>query len=635
MVCWVSFSAAKIMKKYVLNKFFLSMSHFFRTFVAEMSKIGRVFILFWMCIAVAVYGQDIRVEDVLEDIFNQLEEEEWNLPYEDIEEELLEIAANPINLNQTNADELSRLLFLNDEQIDAILLYQYEHGFRDVYELQLIDCLKDYEIRNLLPFVRVDSLGVQEFRSSGGKKMYFREVFHYAKHEVTLRLDARNIEDYEGDPMYGKLRYRLNYQNRVQAGLTLGRGAGVSLRDMDLGGYVQLRDIGPLKTIVAGNYQANFGYGLVVGSPFKRGKIAYIQSTATTDEGLKKYSSVGDDYTYFHGVGATTRIKWADVSAFYSLREADDGWQHVVGANVTGKWKRLKIGVTGLETIEAMEREDDNATSRGVIGANMRYNRGKIDLWGEVAATQGAKWGVGTIVGARFTPKSDVNILAIYRYYSPEFNNEYANAMSSKTRVCDEHGGYVGLEYNRLKNWKLSALGDVWKGGYEVITQGEYSSAKPYKMFWRLRIKDKDALGTYSMRWNAAYHVGGWKMKTQLDGNLVKDDAAWTYGWSLYQDAEYRFVEVPIVLQMRAQVFDARQWNNRVYIYENDVLYAYAMPFVYGLGGRFWVNARYRINDMFSLYLRVSETVYQKAWAYEHNRAATRTDIHALLRVKL
>jgi hypothetical protein len=370
------------------------MSHFFRTFVAEMSKIGRVFILFWMCIAVAVYGQDIRVEDVLEDIFNQLEEEEWNLPYEDIEEELLEMAANPIDLNQTNADELSRLLFLNDEQIDAILLYQYEHGFRDIYELQLIDCLKDYEIRNLLPFVRVDSLGVQEFRSSGGEKMYFREVFHYAKHEVTLRLDARNIEDYEGDPMYGKLRYRFNYQNRVQAGMNVMRQLGEKATGRegerwDYGGYVQLRDIGPLKTIVAGNYQANFGYGLVVGSPFKRGKIAYIQSTATTDEGLKKYSSVGDDFAYFHGVGATTRIKWADVSAFYSLREADDGWQHVVGANVTGKWKRLKIGVTGLETIEAMEREDGKATGRGVIGANMRYNRGKVDIWGEVAATQG------------------------------------------------------------------------------------------------------------------------------------------------------------------------------------------------------------------------------------------------------
>ena len=608
------------------------MSHFFRTFVAEMSKIGRVFILFWLCMAMAVQGQDISMEEVLEDVFNQLDEEGGNLPYEDIEEELRSIAENPMDLNRVTSEDLSRLRFLNDEQIDAILLYQYEHGFKEIYELQLIDCLKDYEIRNLLPFVKLDSLGVQEFRSLGGKKMYFREVFHYAEHEMTLRVDARNIEDYEGDPMYGKLRYRFNYQNRVQAGFTLGRGAGVPLREMDYGGYVQLRDIGNLKTLVAGNYQANFGYGLVVGSPFRRGKMSYIQSTTTTDEGLKKYSSVGNSYTYFHGVGATTRVRWADVSAFYSLRKKDDGWQHVVGANVTGRWKRLKVGVTGMEEVKGDRLE---VKGKGVIGANMRYNWGKVDLWGEVAATQGAKWGVGTIVGARFTPKSDVNILAIYRYYSLEFNNQYANAMSSKTRVYDENGGYVGLEYNRLRNWKLSILGDVWKGGYEVVTQGEYLPAKQYKMFWRFRMKNKDASDTYSLRGNVAYNIGAWKMKTQVDANVVNDGMAWTYGWSLYQDAEYRFVEVPIVLQMRAQVFDTKKWDNRIYMYENDVLYAYAMPFVYGVGGRFWVNARYQINDMFSVYLRVSETVYQKAWAVDHGKERTDTDIHALLRIKL
>jgi len=89
------------------------------------------------------------------------------------------------------------------------------------------------------------------------------------------------------------------------------------------------------------------------------------------------------------------------------------------------------------------------------------------------------------------------------------------------------------------------------------------------------------------------------------------------------------------VLQMRAQVFDAKKWENRVYIYENDVLYAYAMTFVYGVGARFWVNMRYQINDMFSLYLRLSETVYQKAWAADHGKKHTDTDIHALLRIKL
>jgi hypothetical protein len=124
-------------------------------------------------------------------------------------------------------------------------------------------------------------------------------------------------------------------------------------------------------------------------------------------------------------------------------------------------------------------------------------------------------------------------------------------------------------------------------------------------------------------------------MKTHTDGNMVQAKGAWTYGWSLLQDVEYQFIDVPIVLQLRAQVFDAREWNNRIYIYENDVLYAYAIPFVYGFGGRFWLNARYKINDTFSVYLRASETIYQLAWALEHDKKSTRTDVHVLLRVKL
>ena len=606
-----------------------------------MNAIRRIIICLGLCVAMATLGQDIRVEDVLEDIFNQLSED-GDLAYEDIEEELLSIAENPMDLNEVTGEDLSRLMFLSDEQIDAILMYQYQHGFRELYELQLIDCLKDYEIRNLLPFVEVR--GEEAIRREAkGKEMYFREVFHYAKHEMTLRVDARNMEDFVGDPMYGKLRYRFNYQNRVQAGVSVLRRQGDKAIEQegerwDYGGYIQLKDIGPMKTIVAGNYQANFGYGLVVGSPFKRGKSAYIQSTATTDEGLKKYSSVGDSYNYFHGVGATARIKWADVSAFYSLRKGkEDAWNHVVGVNATARWKKLKVGVTGVETIrregdEAMRQE---VIGQGVMGANVRYNWGKVDVWGEVAASHAEQWGWGTIMGVRVNPISDLNLLAIYRYYSPEYENIYANALCSKTRMYDEHGGYLGIEYNRLRNWELSLFGDVWKDGYETMAQADWLSNKAYQMHMRVRAKRKNAIDTYSARWKMEWNLGNWQLKTQVDANMVYAKKKWSYGWSLFQDVEYRFVQVPIVLQLRAQAFDAREWNNRVYIYENDVLYAYAIPFVYGLGGRFWLNARYKINDIFSLYLRVSETIYQNAWATEHDKKSTRTDVHALLRIKL
>ena len=600
-----------------------------------MNKIRRIFIFFGLCVAMATLGQDIRVEDVLEDIFNQLSED-GDLAYEDIEEELLSIAENPMDLNKVAGEDLSRLMFLNDEQIDAILMYQYQHGFREVYELQLIDCLKDYEIRNLLPFVEVKG----ERLEVKGKEMYFREVFHYAKHEMTLRVDARNMEDFVGDPMYGKLRYRFNYQNRVQAGVTIDRATGVPWEKINYGGYIQLKDIGPMRTIVAGNYQASFGYGLVVGSPFKRGKSAYIQSTTTTDEGLKKFSSVGDSYNYFHGVGATARVKWADLSAFYSLRQGkEDAWNHVVGVNATARWRKLKVGVTGVETLgllgDEAKGERDMGYGQLAMGANVRYNWGKVDVWGEVAASHAEQWGWGTIMGVRVNPISDLNLLAIYRYYSPEYDNIYANALSSKTRVYNEHGGYLGVEYNRLRNWQLSLFGDVWKEGYETMAQADFVSPKDNKMHMRLRAKRKNEIDTYSARWNGVWELGEWKLKTQVDANMVYAEEKWSYGFSVFQDVEYRFVKVPIVLQFRAQAFDAREWNNRVYMYENDVLYAYAIPFVYGLGGRFWLNARYKINDTFALYLRVSETVYQGAWAAAHDKKHTRTDVHALLRVKL
>jgi hypothetical protein len=265
----------------------------------------------------------------------------------------------------------------------------------------------------------------------------------------------------------------------------------------------------------------------------------------------------------------------------------------------------------------------------------MRYNWGKVDLWGEMAASQGDQWGWATIMGLRVNPITDLNMLAIYRYYSPEYDNLYANALCSTTRVYDEHGGYLGLEYNRLKNWQLSIFGDVWKDGYETMAQADFISPKNYKMHMRLRAKSKNEIDTYSARWNAVWELGQWKLKTQLDANMVYAKESWTYGVSLFQDMEYQFIRVPIVLQLRAQAFDARAWNNRVYIYENDVLYAYAIPFVYGLGGRFWLNARYKINDIFAVYLRVSETVYQEVWAMEHNKKNTRTDVHMLLRVKL
>ena len=583
----------------------------------------KMMCIVWL-ICMSSWAQQYQLTDILEDIYGQLAE--YGIAMDDVAEQLMEIAEHPIDLNQTSAEELGQLGWLTDEQIDDILLYQYQYGFVSVYDLQLIHSLKDYDIRNLLPFVEVkdERLEIQD------EKIYLREVFRYAKHEITLRADARNIEDFESDPMYGKLRYRFDYQKRVQAGLTISRPTGEGLENMQYGGFVQLQDIGCIKNLSAGNFQANFGQGLVIGSPFKMGKNRWMSSGMNAKEGVRKFTSVGDDYQSFHGIGTTLRLGWAEVSAMYSIdQQKDSVWHHLVGVNATGKWKRLKVGFTAIENLYS-----DSINAQSVVGVNARYNWGRVDLWGEMAATQGKRWGLGGIVGMNFTPISDVNLLALYRYYSPYFDNPYAYAFSEKSRLNDENGFYLGVDIRTIAKWRLAAYVDAFREGYDAMAQADFVVNKTYDMNWRVRIRQQVGKDTYAFRYRLVYRLPCWIFSTQADANMVKTDK-WNYGVSVFQDIEYQSATLPIVVQLRVQAFDARQWNNRIYAYENDVLYAYSIPNVYGLGGRFWVNVRYKINDMFAIYLRVSESVYQQAWAAEHNRNNTRTDVHTLVRIKL
>ena len=108
-----------------------------------------------------------------------------------------------------------------------------------------------------------------------------------------------------------------------------------------------------------------------------------------------------------------------------------------------------------------------------------------------------------------------------------------------------------------------------------------------------------------------------------------------TYGVSIAQDLGYSFSQAPVALKARLQFFDAREWANRIYMYEQDVLYAFSVPAVYGLGGRAYLCLRWQIIPQLALYFRASETIYQPAWASAHNRPTTRTDLHFLLRAKL
>ena len=627
------------------------------------------------------------LDDIILDIYNAVTEF-GEVDYEQLQTDLYTLHESPIDLNNTSDEELTQLYFLSPQQIDAILAYAYRHPFESLYELRLIPELADYEIRDLLPFVYInrDALNSETINTDA---LYAKEIFAKAHHELLTRIDARNIEAYEGtDPIYTQFRYRFDFRRRVTFGVQLRRPAGGFARDLQYGAYLQLNDITPhLHTLVAGNFQASFGQGLVLAPVFHSGKSMYVTSVGQQREGLRYYSSV--DGEGLHGAGATLRWEWnkttrLDVSALYSMRRANDStWHHLLGANLTLRHKKLQVELTAIENLWSdsihpytnakYNRHYFRGRNQAVIGASFRYNHGWFDMFGEVATAQNhqitndqspitkSHWGFGTIIGSRFYPTNGFSLLALYRYYSPYFDNALGYAFSETSRLGDENGGYLGFDITRLRNWRFIGYGDIFyfSGykyglgdatrtlGYDAMAEIQYSWSKHPsfqggdggRLSLRLRARQKgDA--TYSTRAQFDWAQGSWSLRTTAEANIIPSklstlNSQLTYGFTIFQDISY---SLPLRegrglgLRLRLQGFDAREWANRIYTYEHDVLYAYSIPAVYGLGGRAYLCLRWQIIPQLALYFRASETVYARKWAAAHSRPLTRTDLHLLLR---
>ena len=627
------------------------------------------------------------LDDIILDIYNAVTEF-GEVDYEQLQTDLYTLHESPIDLNNTSDEELTQLYFLSPQQIDAILAYAYRHPFESLYELRLIPELADYEIRDLLPFVYINRAALNS-ETINTDALYAKEIFAKAHHELLTRIDARNIEAYEGtDPIYTQFRYRFDFRRRVTFGVQLRRPAGGFARDLQYGAYLQLNDITPhLHTLVAGNFQASFGQGLVLAPVFHSGKSMYVTSVGQQREGLRYYSSV--DGEGLHGAGATLRWKWdkttrLDVSVLYSMRRANDStWHHLLGANLTLRHKKLQVELTAIENLWSdsihpytnakYNRHYFRGHNQAVIGASFRYNHGWFDMFGEVATAQNhqitndqspitkSHWGFGTIIGSRFYPTNGISLLALYRYYSPYFDNALGYAFSETSRLGDENGGYLGFDITRLRNWRFIGYGDIFyfSGykyglgdatrtlGYDAMAEIQYSWSKHPsfqggdggRLSLRLRARQKgDA--TYSTRAQFDWAQGSWSLRTTAEANIIPSklstlNSQLTYGYTIFQDISY---SLPLRegrglgLRLRLQGFDAREWANRIYTYEHDVLYAYSIPAVYGLGGRAYLCLRWQIIPQLALYFRASETVYARKWAAAHSRPLTRTDLHLLLR---
>ena len=631
-------------------------------------------------------------EQLIADIFEQYTaESEDDIDYDTFYEELMYCSQNPINLNRTTREELERLPFLSDIQVENIISHIYRFGpLQTIYELQLIDGLDMTDIRRMLPFVVVGEVA-ETF-----KKIYWQDLLRYGKNELFFRLDKgvetkegyqflpeedvnadeANAKNYIGNSLYHSLKYRYHLKDRIQVGMTAEKDAGEQFWGATHKGYdfysayALINDLGKVKTLVVGDFRANFGQGLVLRPEFGMGKSSYVLNVTARNSGLKKYSST-DENNFFRGAGATVRIGKFDITAFYSNKMIDGDTlngsfssmyktglhrtlselskkqtinQQVFGGNATITYSNYQIGFTVVHTILDNKLEPDKSVynyfyfsgnQQTTAGVHYRLRWQKLNLFGETAMTDNGS--IATLNGFSFSPISQVSLVVLHRYYSPEFDTFYATSFSETSRINNENGFYLGAEVRPFKKWKIAAYADSYRFpwpkygidapsiGKDYLFQIDFATQRNIAMFWRFKYEEKQSnfsgtgaimpviapIQKTSLRYNLTYSFGNFSFKNVLEGNLARQaDAPWTYGIIASQDVSYAFSTIPLKIDLRYQFFDALNYENRFYSFEKDVLYAFSIPMYFGLGSRYYLNLQYDLSKRLSLWFKIAQTVY-------------------------
>ncbi len=280
-------------------------------------------------------------------------------------------------------------------------------------------------------------------------------------------------------------------------------------------------------------------------------------------------------------------------------------------------------------------------------GFDFRYVKGKYALFGEVAMSmnpdstalrraQGPAF--AGLAGVTVKPAGYLNFTMMYRDYGTAYQNLYSNAFGEGSRNQGQRGVYLGVEAAPAPYWNLLAYVDQFQftwltsqvnapsRGHDYYLRLSHSLNRRTNAYLQIRSKTKmknstDALvfshypifyTKNTVRFNINYQIAGdlhCSNKAEY-AHYRNDDGTNEHGYFLCQDLAYKPENKPYSLTFRYALFDAKDYNARVYAYENDVLYSFSVPALYGKGMRFYLLGKVKLHNSLTLYARLGRTIY-------------------------
>ncbi len=482
---------------------------------------------------------------------------------------------------------------------------------------------------------------------------------------LNLTLDKDPGEPFKWDP--GTNTYGYDYVSAHLALADFGRIKTLVVGDFDASfgqGVVLWRSFAPGKSREAVRPVTRFGsgirpYGSTEENRFFRGLAATVMLTPRL--ALSGFASrrsldasvLEPDTTALEPgvpVGVTTTFSTSGLHRTPTeLARKDALTETFIGGDVSFSTGLARVGVVGYHaTFDRAVRPGDAPFRRfdfsgkraAMIGVYGHAPLGFATFFGEAARAPGNVF--GGVGGVTAQLSSDAEAVVLFRTYPKDFVSLHGFAFGERNGATqNETGVYVGFRLHPDPRWLISGYFDQYRFpwlrfgvprptvGHEALLVVEHHPRRWITVYAQARTETKEAGAKLpdaggrlldgvrprtrqSLRLHGDYQFSrALRFRARIEAvRFFEAGEPDAYGVLVYQDVRWR-PRPWLQLDARLALFDTDGFDARVFAYENDLLYTFAVPSFSGRGQRMYALAKIAPDDHLTLQIKLAATRFE------------------------
>lgn len=262
---------------------------------------------------------------------------------------------------------------------------------------------------------------------------------------------------------------------------------------------------------------------------------------------------------------------------------------------------------------------------------DFRWTLSKTAFFGEMARSDNGAF--AGLAGITVKPAGYLNFSLLYRNYDKRYQSLFNNAFGESSRKQGEEGFYAGIQCAPAPRWQLLAYCDLFRftwlnaqayspsWGQEYCLKVAHQLSRGATMQFRFKSKTKmrnnpdDEMFTYhaivytkrTIQFLVSYSITDDLVFTDRAAycHYLLQDASDSRGYFLCHDIAYKPEGRDYAFTFRYALFSCDDYNSRITVYENDVLGAFSIPSLNGLGSRIYLLGRLKLFHAMTLYARM------------------------------